>query len=168
MIMTEPKEQLTEAHKTELVISKMRRELAQANLRTASAQADAVELGHSNLILRFGIQYGLNDGDEIGDDGTITRKQEMPKAQVSRATTFTAEEKAQGYKNVPTSPEAPHGIVEYNETVEEEVNRIVSGQTGPYGGNRHTDTRRNVLERRGIKADHTQKYEETKKQQEGE
>lgn len=72
------KEQLRADDKAALDLSKMRRELAQANLRTAAAQADATELAHSNLILRFGIQYGLKDGDEIGDDGTITRKPPAP------------------------------------------------------------------------------------------
>ena len=67
-------EKLIDADKMTLDISKMKRELALANAKTAIAQSESAELTYNNIVLQLAIKYKLSDGDVINDNGEIQRK----------------------------------------------------------------------------------------------
>lgn len=74
-------ERLSEQDKAMLDLTKAKRETALANAKAALAQNEASELGYNNVILQFALRYGLVDGDQINDDGTIKRKSVQPNTQ---------------------------------------------------------------------------------------
>jgi regulator of replication initiation timing len=67
-------ERLAENDKTMLETAKLKRELGVERAKTALAQSESSELTYNNVILQLALKYGLNNGDILNEDGTITRK----------------------------------------------------------------------------------------------
>lgn len=66
-------EALSEVDKSLLENTKLKRELALANVKTVLTQSENAELVYNNVILQLALKYKLSEGDIITEDGTIKR-----------------------------------------------------------------------------------------------
>ncbi len=50
-----------------------KRQIAVANAKAATAEAEAAEMGYKNLVMQLFLKYGLSQEDAINPDGTVKR-----------------------------------------------------------------------------------------------
>jgi hypothetical protein len=66
-------ERITDEDKNALEVSKVKVQTALTDAKLALSQNELMQANHQNLILTLALRYGLVVGDQIGDDGVISR-----------------------------------------------------------------------------------------------
>lgn len=74
-VLTIAPEFISDGDKNLLEQTKLKRELAVEKVKSAIASNENAELQYNNIILQLAIKYSLKEGDIIGEDGMIKRKQ---------------------------------------------------------------------------------------------